>query len=357
MPRKKVVPPEVTTRRLAPEMTIESTEETERENHLYRPVNQLDHYPPKFDIEYNWYTPESAREELRKTAEAENFQQRPTRPAQVRRWKNLIKSKRWVHFLPASPVCYDPDGIQLNGQHRFLGLSQCPDGTEAGFMEIRNVPRWMFPFFDTNSNRTLKDVFTIGGRRHGPQTPTAMKLAMRYEEFLLGKRNPGGWRHWSFVKDEHPDVDDFTARRDEIQDWYQAGDRVKKGSRLLHPATMTFAFYQSLAWPEGDEQISEFLDMLTGSESLPPYEPVRHLRKWSNQVYTNMETVQAKRETHLFLLLQTFAQTQRNTRLEAMKWAYGMPMPVPYHPDGFEVAIARIREALKDIDDDYAESS
>jgi hypothetical protein len=354
MPRAKVEPAEVTTRRIGPQLIEGTSEETDLEGHLHQPVQQLDHFPPKFDVEYIWYTPETAVLELEKAERAEQFKQRPIRPAQVRRWKNLIRSERMVHFLPASPICYDPEGVQLNGQHRFRGLTQCPEGTEAGFMVIRNVPRWMFAFFDTNSIRTLKDVYAIGGRAFGPQTPSAMKLAMRYEEYLLGMRNPGGWRHWFIVKDEHSDVDEFTARRGEIQDWYDAAEKVKKGSRILQPASMSFAFYQSLAWPEGDDLIYEFFDMLRGVHpNLSPQHPARLLRDWSNTAYMNHESVQAKRETHLFLLLRVFAMVQRNTRLDKLVWAYGMPMALPYHPDGPEKAIANVQQALKDIDEEY----
>lgn len=355
VPKKiKVAPAEVTTRKIGPELVESVSEDTELDGHLYKPVPQLDHFPPKFEVEYIWYTPELARFELEIAQRAEHFKQRPIRQAQLRRWKNLIRSKRMVHFLPASPVCYDTDGIQLNGQHRFLGLSQCPDGTEAGFMVIRNVPRWMFAFFDTNSTRTIKDVYAIGERAFGPQTPSAMRLSMRYEEFLLGLRNPGGWRHWAQVRDEHQDVDEFTARRGEIQDWYDAGDKVKKSSRILHAATMTFAFYQSLAWPEGDERIYEFFDQLQGKTGPQTQRhPTRLLRDWSNGVFTDHDQVPSKREVNLFLLFRTFALTQNNARLDKLVWAYGMPMALPYHPNGPEAALKNVQQALKDIDDEY----
>lgn len=353
--RIKVEPSEVTTRRIGPELVEGVSEDTELDGHLHKPVQQLDHFPPKFEVEYIWYTPETARIELEKAEQAPGFRQRPQRNAQVRRWWNLIRSKRWVHFLPASPVCYDEEGIQINGQHRFLGLTRCPDDTEAGFMVLRNVPRWMFAYFDTNSNRTIKDVYSIGGRSFGPQTPSAMKLAMRYEEFLLGLRNPGGWRHWGQVKDEHADVDDFTARRAEVNDWYEQGDKVRKATRILHPATMVFAFYQSLAWPEGDENVFQFLEQVQNKKTnLPAGHPARLLNNWSNSVYMEQVNVPSKREVQLFLMFRTFAMAQRNTRLDQLVWAYGMPMAVPYHPDGTDRALLNIRAALKDIDDEFS---
>lgn len=356
MPRNGVIPASVTTRQLAPTALEDESDGTV--SLLHQPVPQLNGPPEKvFKLKYEWFDPAKAKEWLFKADQDQDFRQRPTSLAGVRRWKNLLITSRFVHFLPNTPICVDPDGTMLNGKHRLTGLAGCPDDTQAGFIVFQNVPRWMFAFFDTNKTRTLRDVFHIGNRRQGPQTPSAMRLAIRYEEFLLGLRSPGGWRHWNTVKDEHQDVDQFFARRDELQDWYSTGEKVYKSARLLTPAMMVFRFYQNLAWPDGDEKIQEFTTHLTTPGGiLPKTHPVRLLRDWSVDAYTNRDQVFAKREVHLMLLLRTFTQFCNNTRPDRFTWAFGNPMVMPYHPKGHELAVKNVRLALDEIDREYQQT-
>lgn len=353
MPRKAQAAP-VTTRQLAPEPAAEES----RDVLLHEPVKQLAKFPPDFQVEYEWFDPEKAQQWLDEADQDPHFWQRPTSMAGIRRWRNLVTTKRFVHFLPNTPICKDPDGVMLNGKHRLMGLTGCPEDAEAGFMVVYNVPRWMFAFFDTNKTRTLKDVFHIGARPHGPQTPSAMKLAMRYEEFLMGLRPATGWRHWNTIKDEHQDVDVFFERREELQDWYGVGEKVYRVARILHPSAMVFRFYQNLAWPEGDAEIQEFTEQLvTPTGRLPKSHPVVQLRTWTQESYINRDQVFAKREVHLMLLFKMFQQSRIGSRIERFTWAFGQPMSMPYHPKGHDVAVKNIRVALDEIDREHAASA
>lgn len=336
---------EVSTRPLAPEAAEETPPGL-----LYRPVKQIklvDGRPP-FDVSFEWITPEQAEQYLREAAEAADFRQRPLTAAEVRRWATLIDTDRFVQFLPNGVVCFDEEGILINGQHRFSGVA---DGTKpAAFVVFRNVPRWMFAYFDTNKNRTAKNVLYINNKTVKPQLDSALKLALRYEEFVQGVRPSTGWRHWNAVKDEHQDLDDFCDRRDEIRDWYGTGQQVYGRCKVLIPSVMTFGFYQSLAWPEGLDEMEEFLDDLGTGNHLTIQRPSHHLRKFTLEVFENKSPVIAKREVHLALLMRVFAQEMAKSRTSVMHWAYGQPMTMPYHPKGHEVAIKNVRSALDEMD-------
>lgn len=349
MPRRKLNPPaEVITRQLVPEPAQDTAAVL---NLLYQPVQQLTG-EPAFTMEFVVFTPELAQEWVSKAHTVSDFRQRPVRANDVRRWRNLYATQRFVNFLPNQPICTDPDGIMLNGMHRLTALSESPEGTEAGFVVIRNVPQWMFAFFDTNRVRTIKDVFHIGQRVTGPQTASAMKLALRYEEFLLGVRSAYGWRHWAQVRDEHQDIDSFYSRRDELQDWYGVGEKVYRVAKLLVPSVMVFRFYQTLAWPEGDIEIEDFCVSLLTAQNAGPNVPIRLLADWSHKTYENRVEAPtfAKREVHLHLLMRVFEQMQNNSRPLYLTWAYGNAMAMPYHPKGHDIAIKNVRLALEEMD-------
>ncbi len=351
MPKRRQEP-EVTVKQLAPEPV-----DQQRTGSIYRPVDQLDAFPPGFKIEYVWFTPEMAREWVTNAESDSYFKQRPLRPSQVRRWRNLMTSERFVHFLPMASICEDSTGLGLNGMHRMTALAACPEGTKVGFMVIKDVPRWMFAFFDTNRVRTTRDMFSIAGMPSEGQTSSLMRLAMRYEEFLQGMIKPNGWRHWPQISDEPQDIVSFRQRRQELTDWYGIGTRLKHRTKLLIPATCVFAFYQTLAWPEGEAQVQEFLETLEDGEASTPQHPALVLRKWSLESYyeSDQGLKFAKREAQLMLLFKQFAHVQKNSRQATMIWAFGQPMTMPYHPKGHEEAIKNVRIALDEIDREHAD--
>lgn len=336
----------VTTRMLAPELT-----EQDKLELLYRPVPQLvdDEYPP--DPKRLWVTPQKASELVDKALKADTIRQRKIRISQTRRWRNLYLTQRFVNFLPNGPLVEDEDGILLNGMHRLSALASLREhDVQFGFWLFPKTPQWMFQFFDTGAVRNLKDVFHINSRSTGPQTPSAMRLAMRYEEFLAGVRSAMGWRHWGQVKDEHNDVDNFIARRGELQDWYSAAEKVNRSARLLVPSMLVFRFYQGLAWPDGADKLDEFCESLVTGEMLRAQSPALVLREWARDAYHNHDIIAAKREVHLTVLLRAFDQFARGTKVPRQVWAYGGPMTMPYHPAGPEHAIKVVRQALDELD-------
>src|SRR5947207_8311126 len=124
------------------------------------------------------------------------------RERDVRRWALLMETDRFVHYLPNGPLCFDDEGILLNGKSRLSGVTRQPKA--IGFMVVNHVPRWMFTFFDQMRVRSLNDTFIMAGRMTHAQTGSTMRLAMRYEEFLHGLRSPLGWRSWAGERgDEH----------------------------------------------------------------------------------------------------------------------------------------------------------
>lgn len=334
----------VQTRQLAPP---DSGEENAL---LYREAPQIDG-DPEMKATFMRVTQEQAREWLYKAEEADRegiIKQRPTSLRDIRRWKILLETNRFIDFLPDGPVCLDEEGLLINGKHRLTAVAQFD--RPVGFMVVKNVPRWMFRFFDTGRGRSLNDVFKIAGRATKAQTGSTMRLAMRYEEFLHGKRKEHGWKDWRGQRDEHADVDDFLDRREELSDWYYVGQQIYSGSKLIVASAQVFRFYQSLAWPEGEEQLVSFCDGLAKGAMLAPKHPGLVLREWSRKSFDQKERIEAKRELHTLLLFRHFQLAVQGDRINGVTWAKGFPMAMPYHPDGHETAIKNVLTALAEMD-------
>lgn len=332
----------VETRLLAPAVVDEDDQAL-----LYRPVEQITG-TPSMKTEWVEVTPEMADKWLRESDADQTFRQRTTKVRAVRRWQILMETDRFVHYLPNGPLCFDDQGVLLNGKHRLTALAG--QSKAFGFMIVRQVPRFMFSFFDTGLPRSLNDVFHISGQATKTQTGSAMRLSMRYEEFLFGKRRPIGWKDWSQQRDEHHDVDDFLNRRVDLADGYYIGEQMHRGGKLVVASAMAFRFYQGLAWPEGSEEIVTFCDSLAKGSMLAPGAPALVLREWARQSQDQRERIRGKRELHLLLLFRYFALTAQGDRIERLQWAAGFPMTMPYHPQGSEVAVKNVIAALAEMD-------
>lgn len=315
----------------------------------YRSIQQPGE-PPPLRLETILVTPAMAADWLRRSDQDETFHNRPTRVGDVRRWKLLMETDRFIHYLPDGPILFDADGILLNGKHRLNAI--CGHGQPAGLTVIRDVPRWMMEYFDSGRPRNLNDLFVIKGRASTAQTGSACRLAMRYEEVLFGKRPALAWKLWPGHRDEFPDVDDFLGRRSGLMDLYHSAEVVYRGSRIVIAASMVFRFYQELAWPEGDAVLQRFWEGLAKGAMLQTGDPALALREWSRDVYTAKDRIPAKRESHLFLLNGCFTAAAQGAQIQRIQLGYGLPMPVPYHPNGPRTAVTNIHRELNALDGD-----
>lgn len=322
---------------------------------LYREVRQVPD-PKQFKVEWPLLTAAKMAAMLKKADADEQFRQRPTAVRDISRWKKLIESKRFVHYLPNGPLCYDPDGALLNGKHRLTAGVAC--GESLGFMVVRGVPRWMFRYFDTPKVQSLNDILVREGHAaNRPQVSATLRLALRYEELLHGLREGTGWRHWSGIRDEHTDLEDLLLRREPLMDQYSTAVRTHRGvgplgCRLVITSLMVFRFYQELAWPAGADQVEKFFEALKTGAMVPVGSPAKTLREWGYDSYENKESWPAKRESHLLLLLRHFDASVRGAKIHRVDWGYGHPMPAPYHPDGVDVAVKNVLTALQELDRD-----
>lgn len=315
---------------------------------LYDPIEkQINGKRVPWTIEYPMITPKQAQAILDEADEYSGFGQRPRTPARRKRWLDLMASNRFVNFHPFGPLGFNEDGIIMNGGNRLGALAEFDRA--VGFMVIRNAPTWLINYIDNGNNRSQRESAFINQRNTDPAIAAVARLGMRYEEFLFGKRKETGWMAWPKHKDEFVDIDNFIEKREYIMDYLPQAKLLKRKTTLQVASGACFIAYQHLAWPDGADKLNEFLDGLNLGVMLDKGNPALTLREWArNDGYIGGMT-SGRREGHLLLLFKYFHLFVERATIHDVRVAKGLPMTMPYHPDGWDVACKNVREALLEI--------
>jgi hypothetical protein len=344
----------VETRLLAPTEEVDESPQL-----LYRRIDkQLTPQTIPWEVDYVYVTPGQAKELLAHAEEDPQFRQRKRTPVRIKRWRELIQTGRFVSFLPDGPLCINAENYLRNGGNRLTGLSELEgeidpatgEEYQVGFMVIRGCPDWMFKHFDQGNVRSLRESMFINRRDMNTFTAPTVRLGMRYEEFILGKRRPTGWVQWGKHRDENPDIDDWMDRREYVLDFIQQGNVLRKATELQVPSGAIFLAFQHMAWPDGSDEIQSYLDALIQGEMLRKGNPALTLREWSRRDGYIGAATAGRREGHLLLLFKMFQAFQRGVQIDTILVGKGFPMHMPYHPDGPEKAVENVTLALARLD-------
>lgn len=315
---------------------------------LYEPIaKQIDGRRIPWTIEYPKITPKQAQGMLDQADAYERFGQRPRTPAAVKRWLDLMTSNRFVHYHPFGPLGFNEDGIVMNGGNRLAALADFDK--PLGFTVIRNAPTWLINYIDNGKNRTNRDSMFINHRNTSTDAQAVTRLGLRYEEFLFGKRRERGWNEWAKVKDEYVDIDNFMEKREYLFDFIPRGKEIKKKTGLQVSSATLFVAYQQLAWPDGQERLEQFIDGLVHGVMLDKGNPALTLREWGNNDGFIGGNTSGRREGHLLLLFKHFTLFMEKQKVNDVRVAKGLPMSMPYHPQGWDVACKNVREALLEM--------
>lgn len=315
---------------------------------LYEPITQqINAKKIPWTESYELVTPQQARTWLREADEYRKLGQRKRTKARVTRWLTLYQTGRYAFYNPLAALCFNTDGIIMNGGNRMAALAE-HDGP-VGFKIVRNCPTWMVQYFDNGNNRSIRDSMYINMRDTRPAAQALVRLGMRYEEFLFGKRGQYGWANWSKVKDEYADIDNFYGKRDYVMDFVDQGIAMHKKTNLQPASCAAFIAYQQLAWPAGQNKLDAFLDGLNLGVMLDKGNPALTLREWGNRDGYIGGYTHGRREGHLLLLMKYFMMFVENVNSSKVEVAKGLPMQMPYHPKGWDVASENVREALLEM--------
>jgi hypothetical protein len=134
------------------------------------------------EIIFEVITPETARLWLLKC----NPNNRKIRRETVRRYAADMAAGRFI-FNPADPICFDWNGMLLNGQHR---LTACVDsGVAFEAWACRNCDPASFVAMDGGQGRTASDDIHLMGIENSPKVAAVARLLTLDERNLLGSKN------------------------------------------------------------------------------------------------------------------------------------------------------------------------
>lgn len=317
---------------------------------LYDPIlKQIDPKHIPWSFEYPYVTAEQAQAWLEQADANTEFGQRPRTKFRKARWLSLYQSNRYAFFNPMAPLCFsEKTDVLMNGGNRLAALIE--HDKPVGFMVIRNCPVWLMNYFDNGNARSLRESMFINQRDVKPDAAASVRLGMRYEEFLFGKRKELGWTDWGRHKDEHVDVDNFIDKREYLLDKVSEARVLAKRCKLQTSSLACFLTYQRLAWPKGQANLEEFTDGLAYGVMLDKGSPALTLREWAARDGYIGGYTYGRREGHLLLLFKAFMMYCEDQKMPEVRVAKGLPMAMPYHPDGWETGCKNVREALRLID-------
>lgn len=131
-------------------------------------------------ISYITVTPDMAERWLKT-----NTVNRSVREAKVRQYASDMIAGRWTHS--ADMICFSPDGLLLNGQHRLHAVVR--SGCTITFAIQRNTPHEAMQNMDTGAARKISDVLGWRSEKNSVLLGAASKLAIIYTDGRIYKDN------------------------------------------------------------------------------------------------------------------------------------------------------------------------
>ena len=293
-------------------------------------------------------TPEIAQQLLdaaRAAQDAQTFKQRPINWTIVEEYALEMLHGGWMEYLPDGIIAIDTDGVPINGQKRLHAIVKA--NVAVGFLVARDVPREMFAYFDMAQRRSASDTFAIAGLPAGAEAQSMIRLAMAYEEMLRGILDRTSWVSWNKRRQTNVDMLRFYEKRPHLAETLFTGRAMRYGAAIVPAAAAVFEFYADKAWPQrpkdrrGYDPLDAYVSGIRDGANIATVDPAMLVRNWSMGNAVRRQTIQSKRETHLFVLLKYWEIHALGKEARGNNPSYNKtwPMPLPFHPDGEDVAV------------------
>lgn len=196
-------------------------------------------------------TPDTARHWL-----ASNHVNRKLRQFKVAQYARDIEAGRWT--LNADAICFSPDGMLLNGQHRLNAIIR--SGRTVVMLVLRGVPPEAMKNMDNGSARTAADVLAFDGET----TSALLASTAKQAALLLDGRI---YRDNVVQAVSHAEIVEFVADHPEIR------ESVKVAGSIRHhvdaPPTALAVAHWRIALRVGSELADHYLHQLATKSNEP----------------------------------------------------------------------------------------
>lgn len=235
-----------------------------------------------------------------------NTVNRKIREAAVNQYASDMIAGRWT--LTNDAICFSPEGLLLNGQHR-LNAVVAADETVA-MLVMRNVPVEVMGNMDAGIKRTGSDFFGFHGETNTAALASALKLALLYTDGRIYKDR-------KVQSVSNGEMQDFLAENPEIRDsvvWIYANARTVD----LSP-TVKIVGHWLFSAASTREQADTFFELLATRIGLPKGSPILALDSRIREMRRFKTRLNHREELSLLVKAWNYWRTGREVRSLAAK--------------------------------------
>lgn len=207
---------------------------------------------------------------------AQNTVNRTLREAKVRQYAADMNAGRWTHS--ADMICFSPDGLLLNGQHRLHAV--VASGCTITFAVQRNTPAEAMQNMDTGAARKVSDVLAWRGEKSAPLLGATAKLLIVYGDGRIYKDN-------KTQAVSHGEIADFVDLNPSIRESVSIGQSVYY--HVDCAGSVLAASHFIIAAANDADIATEFMHRLAFRTSEAPGSPVLALDKRLREIRRNRQ--------------------------------------------------------------------
>ena len=247
---------------------------------------------------------------------AQNTVNRTVRESKVRQYASDMRAGRWTHS--ADMICFSPDGLLLNGQHRLHAV--VVSGCTITFAVQRNTPHEAMQNLDTGSARTVADVLGWRDEKSASLLGAASKLVILYRDGRIYKDNKA-------QAVSHGEIVDFVDFNPGIRESVAVGKAT--GHHVDCMGSVLSAAHFSIAEANDVDAATEFMHRLAFRTGEPAGSPVLALDKRLREIRKNRQTYSRREFLALVIKAWNFdARGQSASKLSiTQRGAFAIPAP------------------------------
>lgn len=235
-----------------------------------------------------------------------NTVNRKIREAAVNQYASDMIAGRWS--ITNDALCFSPDGLLLNGQHRLAAV--IASGETVAMLVMHNVPDESMGHMDTGVKRSSADYFGFHGETHTAALAASLKLGLLYTDGRIYKDR-------KVQSVSNGEMQDFLAENPEIRDSVAYIYATTRGVDLA--PTVKIVAHWLFSEAAGRDQADTFFELLSTRIGLPKGSPILALDSRIREMRKVRTRLTHRDELALVVKAWNYWRTGRDVRALAAK--------------------------------------